>query len=157
MTLDLLHKEFISTQETLNTRINYEAGFKIFFEQGFLNPKMTLREFSQQNLEAILDNIRNNLKLSCQKPRRNYQQVPASEATKEARASIFISFTGWLSRKTHNLIRKVITNQEGVLSTFKHKKEGLIFFIYFFFKTPKIIKLFFLKRNCCFNPHRKSD
>lgn len=87
-----------------NTRISYASGFKKLIEREWVHPEMSLQQFSLINHEAVVDEI----KLA----------AGWSEATRQARAAAYISFTGFLQRRTQGIVRKAVTNKEGVNKTF---------------------------------------
>ena len=66
---------------------------------------MSLQEFALCNLETLVDQIK--------------ERTQGTEATKQARTACFISFTGFLARKTQGMIRKAIPCKDNGASTFK--------------------------------------
>ena len=88
-----------------HTKRQYMASFNSFFSLGILNPKDTLQAFILYNLETALDSIK--------------ARITGSEATKQARCAAFISFTGFLARRTQGMIRKAIASKDNGASTFK--------------------------------------
>ena len=90
----------------------YGTAFGLFFAYGFLNSHMTLREFSMMNLESKLDQIKTSME--------------GKEATKQARAAAFVSFTGFLQRKTEGLIKKAVPNKEKGRKTFQKIREKTV-------------------------------
>lgn len=46
-----------------------------------------------------------------------------TEATKQARAAMFLSFTGYLARLSNNAITKAVIQKQGASRTFAHKRE----------------------------------
>jgi len=92
--------------QTLNklTRVNYHSGFKRLSELDLVDMNLTLQQFSLVNHEAIVDDIK--------------LVQDWSEATRQARAAAYISFTGFLQRRTQGIINKAVTNKEGVSKTF---------------------------------------
>jgi len=91
------------------TRRNYVCGFNKMAERGLLDPTISLQAFSLINHEAVIDSTK---------------LVEAwSEATCQARAASYISFTGFLSRRTQGLIRKAIPSKEGSTKTFFRIRE----------------------------------
>lgn len=87
-----------------NTRINYLVGFKKLIELNLVDPHLSLQQFSLVNHEAVIDEIK--------------QIIKWSEATRQARAAAYISFTGFLQRKTKGVVRKAIASKDGVAKTF---------------------------------------
>ncbi len=95
---------------TPHTKRSYNTAFEMCYSRRLLNPHQTLREFSQENLENLLDRIRTNAQ-------------GKSESTKQARAAAFISFTGFLQRRTNGIIKKAIPSREKSNPTFKTEKH----------------------------------
>ncbi len=91
------------------TKINYLAGFKRLIQLGLVNPQLTLQVFSLVNHESVVDDIK--------------LVNEWSEATRQARAAAYISFTGFLQRRTQGLVRKAMPNKEGVNKTFFNVRE----------------------------------
>ncbi len=87
-----------------NTRVNYLAGFKKLAERNLIDPMQSIQAFSLVNHESIVDEI---------KLVSNWR-----EATRQARAAAYISFTGFLQRRTQGIVRKAVANKEGVNKTF---------------------------------------
>jgi integrase/recombinase XerD len=81
-----------------HTAESYRGAFGLFFRLRLLDPKMTLKGVALMNLEAKLDQIK--------------ETVPGKEATKQARVAAFVSFTGFLQRRTQGLIHKAVPNKE---------------------------------------------
>ena len=88
-----------------NTANIYSFAFKKFFDLRFLDPKMSLKAFALINLESKLDHIK--------------ESMSGQEATKQGRAAAFISFTGFLQRRTEGLIKKAVPNKEKGKKTFQ--------------------------------------
>ena len=86
------------------TRKNYASGMQQLANRSFIDLKITLQEFSMINHENLLDQIK--------------LEEDWSEATKQARAALYISFTGFLSRRTSGIISKVVPSREGYNKTF---------------------------------------
>ncbi|MBU2511790.1 site-specific integrase [bacterium] len=91
------------------TRINYLAAFKRMTHLGLINPKLTLQVFSLVNHEAVVDDIK--------------LVDEWSEATRQARAAAYISFTGFLQRRTQGVVRKAMPSKEGTNKTFFKVRE----------------------------------
>lgn len=86
------------------TRKNYTSGIKKLVERQILVPGMNLQAFSLLNHEAALDAIK---------------RVQAwSEATRQARAALYASFTRYLERQTQGFIRHAIPSRQGENKTF---------------------------------------
>jgi integrase/recombinase XerD len=86
------------------TRINYHSGMKKLVEYGLINPRISLQSFALLNHDAIVDQIKliNGL----------------SEATKQARAACYVSFTAYLNRRLQGVVRKASPNKEKASQTF---------------------------------------
>ena len=91
----------------------YMNAFNHFFVWGLLDPTMTLKDFSMMNLESKLDQIRTS--------------GSGMESTKQTRSAAFISFTGFLQRKTEGLIKKAIPNKEKGRKTFQKMREKTVY------------------------------
>lgn len=93
--------------ETLSflTSRNYRSGMNELTRRGFINTKMTLQAFSLINHEAIIDRIKTDSK-------------DWTEATRQARAATYISFTGFLDRRLGGMLRKTKPNREEANRTF---------------------------------------
>lgn len=105
--------EKISVQEAVEvwlstlserTRNNYRSGIRRLAELGLFDPLMTLQAFALVNHEAIVDQI----KLASH----------WTECTKQARAACYISFTGFLYRRTKGIIPRALSSREGHGKTF---------------------------------------
>lgn len=83
----------------------YAGAFRMFFKKGLLDPEGSLQFFAVANIEHLLDLIK--------------QQTKGSEATKQARAAAFVSFTGFLQRKTAGIIKKALPKREKGAQTFR--------------------------------------
>jgi integrase len=99
---------FLATLK-LHTKKAYKAAFNIFFTRGILNPEMSLQMLSLSNLENLLDLIRNGAGLA--------------EASKQSRAAVFVSFCGFLARRTGGIVRKVALNREKGNKTFRRLRS----------------------------------
>lgn len=92
-----------------STARSYQAGFYRLFELEVLQKEINLQQFSLLNHETIIDQIK------------LIQEW--SEATRQARAAAFISFTGFLQRRTQSIIKKATANKEGANKTFFKVRE----------------------------------
>jgi integrase len=88
-----------------HTKLSYRYALNIFFNQNLIDPFCTLQQFSLFNLDALLDNIK--------------MQIKGTEATKQARCACFISFTKFLYRKTQGMIKMASPCKDHGLDTFK--------------------------------------
>lgn len=91
------------------TAKNYGAGFKRLSAMKLIDLSLSLQHFSLVNHEAVIDQIK------------TIQSW--SEATRQARAAAYISFTGFLQRRTKGIIGKAVTNKEGTNKTFFKIRE----------------------------------
>lgn len=105
--------EKISVQETVEvwlstlserTRNNYRSGVRRLAELGLFDPLMTLQAFALVNHEAIIDQIK--------------LVSHWTECTRQARAAGYISFTGFLYRRTKGIIPRALASREGHGKTF---------------------------------------
>jgi integrase/recombinase XerD len=96
---------------TLNslTQLNYNSGIKKLVEYGLINPLISLQSFALVNHESIVDQIK--------------LIHGWSEATKQARAACYISFTAYLSRRLQGIVRKTVPNKEKGSKTFFKIRE----------------------------------
>ncbi|MDH5561661.1 MAG: site-specific integrase [Deltaproteobacteria bacterium] len=92
-----------------STRINYECAFKGLKAANLVDLEMDLRTFSLSNHESLVDDV----KLISH----------WSEASRQARAAAYISFTGFLQRRTQGLVRKAMPSKEGLNKTFYKVRE----------------------------------
>jgi integrase/recombinase XerD len=91
------------------TQINYNSGMKKLTEQGLINPLMSLQAFALVNHESIVDQIK--------------LVQGWSEATKQARAACYVSFTAYLSRRLQGVVRKAVPSKEKGSKTFFKIRE----------------------------------
>jgi len=105
--------EKISVQEAVEvwlqtlspkTQKNYRSGLRRLAELGFFDPLMTLQGFALTNHEAIVDQIK--------------LVSGWTECTRQARAAGYISFTGFLYRRSKGIIPRALANREGHAKTF---------------------------------------
>lgn len=87
-----------------HTAKSYREGFKRFEELQLVILDCSLKQFSMFNHEIVLDSIKSH--------------APWSEATRQARAAAYMSFTGFLERQTGGIIRKAVAKTTGVNKTF---------------------------------------
>ena len=86
------------------TRVNYRSGVRRLEELGLFDPLMTLQAFALVNHEAIVDQIK--------------LVAHWTECTRQARAAGYISFTGFLYRRSKGIIPRALANREGHGKTF---------------------------------------
>lgn len=104
-------ESFLKTLKPTTANV-YSFAFKKFFELNFLDPKMSLKTFALINLESKLDQIK--------------EMMPGKEATKQARAAAFVSFTGFLQRQTEGVIKKAMPNKEKGKKTFQKIRDKTV-------------------------------
>jgi integrase/recombinase XerD len=110
-----LANEFIASFQIKKTKATYTEGFDNLFAQKFLDPQQRLEDFKKMNGEHILDQIRLNFKGKAA------QEV--SQATKQLRAAMFISFTAFLQRRTESYIVKTVPNKFGFNKTYGFRRD----------------------------------
>ena len=86
------------------TRLNYQSGLRKLAELGLLSPFMTLQAFALINHEAVVDRIK--------------LIADWTECTRQSRAACYISFTRFLDRRSHGVIKRAQSNREGHSKTF---------------------------------------
>ena len=89
------------SERTMN---NYRSGVRRLVELGLFDPLMTLQAFTLVNHEAIVDQIK--------------LVAHWTECTRQARAACYISFTGFLYRRSKGIIPRALANREGHGKTF---------------------------------------
>jgi integrase/recombinase XerD len=106
---------------TLNplTAKNYRAGLQRLVRLNLLDLGQTLQQFALINHEAVVDDIK--------------RLEHWKEATRQARAAAYISFTGFLQRRTQGIIHKAVSSKEGANKTFFKVREKV--------KTPALSQL----------------
>ena len=100
--------------ETLNflTKKNYLAGVNRLSKMGLLNPMAGLQAFALVNHDAIVDRIK--------------QISEWQEASRQARAALYISFTRFLGRKFPAIFKKATPLREGTDKTFFKIREKVV-------------------------------
>ncbi len=111
LTVGCLLSEWLETL-TFLTKKNYTAGINRLSEIGLLNPMAGLQAFALVNHDAVVDRIK---KIS------EWQ-----EATRQARAGLYISFTRFLSRKFPSIFKKATPLREGTDKTFFKIREKVV-------------------------------
>ena len=86
------------------TRNNYRSGVRRLADLGLFDSLMTLQAFALVNHEAIIDQIK--------------LVAHWTECTRQARAAGYISFTGFLYRRTKGIIPRALASREGHGKTF---------------------------------------
>ena len=87
-----------------STSKDYRYGMKRLVELGLLNTQSNLQVFSLINHDSIIDQIK---------------LIPEwSEASRQARAACYVSFTRFLSRRTQGMINRAVPSREGTAKTF---------------------------------------
>jgi integrase len=92
-----------------NTQINYRSGIQKLVERGVLDPFSSLQSFALINHETIIDRIKS--------------VEYWSEATRQARAACYISFTTFLQRRFKGIIKKALPSREDSSKTFYKIRE----------------------------------
>jgi integrase/recombinase XerD len=90
------------------TAINYCSGMQKLQEHGFIDLFLSLQAFALINHDAIIDRIKKEV----------ITDEEWSECTRQARASCYISFTGFLSRRFQGMVKKAVPCKEGNGKTF---------------------------------------
>lgn len=98
--------------ETLTplTAKNYRSGMRELAKRGYMLAESSLQVFAMVNHEAVIDKIKTETK-------------DWTEATKQARAACYISFTSFLDRRLNGIIRKAKSNREEANKTFYKIRE----------------------------------
>lgn len=110
MPLKVFIKDWLDQFEE-NTRKNYQCYMGKLTEMGLINPEQPLEIFNLQPHERIVDQIK---------------RIPNElwkEGTKQVRAAVYLSLTGYLQRLTEGKIRKAIPSKHGVNKTFKKVRD----------------------------------
>jgi len=94
--------EWLNTLKS-NTRQSYRSCIRTLYDQGLIDPEMSIEYFSRLNINHVLDSI---------KRIRGY-----TEGTLQHKASAFISFTNYLSRQFDGF-RRAVPQKQGVGRTF---------------------------------------
>ena len=99
------------------TRINYQSRMRKLATCGFIDPSISLQAFALVNHNTVIDGIK--------------LVQDWAECSRQARAACYISFTRFLSRRTHGVITRAIPNRESSAKTFfmvyeKVKTEAMI-------------------------------
>lgn len=109
--------EWIETISNPRTKKSYIVSMKELIERGLLNPFWNLQIFSVISANTILDQIKTQIiyiKDQYGKDTENQWSI----RTREARASCFLAFTRYLSRKTEGMIPHATPNKAGPNKTF---------------------------------------
>lgn len=110
LSLETVISEWLATLGN-RTRVNYHSGLNKLVSFGLIDPFMSLQAFSLVNHDSIVDSIK---------------QLPMSEATKQARAALLISFTRYLERQFKGMFFKALPNKEGTAKTFFRVHEKVV-------------------------------
>lgn len=81
------------------TARNYRSGMKILKDRKYIYPEMNLQQFALVKHNSIIDSIK--------------LEPDWTEATRQARAACYISFTRYLARQYDGLITRAIPSKEG--------------------------------------------
>ena len=91
------------------TSVNYRSCMKQLDIERYIEVGMSLQAFALVNHDSVVDLVK--------------KHKSWSEGTKQTRAAAYISFTGFLSRRSQGMIKKVVPNREGVGKTFYRVRE----------------------------------
>lgn len=105
MTLTQVKDTWLKTLSNPRTKKNYTSAFNMIFEQGIINPFITLQEFALVSHRSIISAIKHISGLS--------------ECTKQARAAAYISFTRYLSDILEGNFKRATPSREGTTDTGK--------------------------------------
>lgn len=104
ISLELAIITWLNTLSQL-TRKNYKSGINVLKSLELLNPVQSLKDFALINHDSVIDRIK---------------KIPGlSEASKQARAALYISLTRFLSRQTQGIIKRANPCKEGTINTTK--------------------------------------
>ena len=112
-TLQFFIDDWLSHFE-IGTREDYAGHIKRLSERGLINIDLTLEVFKEQPHERIIDEIK------------RIPETTWKEATKQAHAAAYLSFTGYLQRLTEGIVRKAIPSKHGATKTFKKVREKVV-------------------------------
>ncbi len=102
--LNLAIEEWLDGLSPL-TKKNYSSGVNQLSMLCLLHLGISVQQFAEVDHDIIVDSIK---------------KIPGlSEATKQARAALYISLTRFLSRKTKGIVKRAIPNSDGTLNTTK--------------------------------------
>jgi integrase/recombinase XerD len=93
------------------TKLNYGNSFKKLSERGLIKTNINLQEFSLINHNSVIDNIK--------------LIEEWKESTKQARVASYISFTGFLARRSDGMIKKAIPSKTNSNKTFFKVSENV--------------------------------
>lgn len=102
-------RAFLESLDNDHTRRAYKAGLEQLAERGLLDPLASLQDFALRGHNSTLDKIK--------------RVQEWAEDTRQARAACYLSFTGFLSRRSEGLIRKAQPSHEGVSKTFYKTRD----------------------------------
>lgn len=102
---------WLSSISNSKTKRAYAIAMHELCKRGLIKEFMSLQNFSLLNHDVTVDRIK-------QESFFTSDNRPWSEATRQQRAAAFVSFTGFLSRRTSGIVRKATPNKEGQARTF---------------------------------------
>ena len=91
------------------TSVNYRSCMRQLDIEGYIEAEMALQTFALVNHDSVVDKIK--------------KHEPWAEGTRQTRAAAYISFTGFLSRRSQGMIKKAVPNREGVGKTFYRVRD----------------------------------
>jgi integrase len=118
ITVDKAVEAWIQSIGNPNTRKSYAMTMQELCKKGIILEGMSLQSFSMQNNDATVDRIKTEPLFSQIRVKGRICIRQWSEATRQQRAAAYVSFTGFLSRRTGGIIRKAIPCKEGQARTF---------------------------------------
>lgn len=101
-------EEWLLTFSALTAK-NYRSGMKRLVEFGLVDVTSNLQVFSLVNHDSVVDRIK--------------LIKEWSEASKQARAACYVSFTRFLARRTQGIVKRAIPSREGATKTFYKIRE----------------------------------
>lgn len=100
------------------TKKTYAMAIQELCKKRLLHEGMSLQTFSMQNNDVTVDRIKTESLFSCIRVKGKVLFRQWAEATRQQRAAAYISFSGFLSRRTGGVIRKATPCKEGLARTF---------------------------------------
>lgn len=117
-------EQWLESISNPRTKRAYTMAMQELAKNRLINPSMSLQGFSMRNHDVTVDFIKTK-KLYSSKGGGNVNRQ-WSEATRQQRAAAFVSFTGFLSRRTEGIIRKATPNKEGQYRTFHRINQHVV-------------------------------
>lgn len=107
---------WLETISNPRTKKAYAISFKELIRIGLIAKSTNLQQFSLTDSNTIIDKIKTIPLYTPESP--HSPARPWAEATRQQRAAAFLSFTGFLHRRTQGLIAKAVPSKEGLTRTF---------------------------------------